>query len=551
MRKTTRPSTTHKRTGLVTSLPAKALLSTADLRDLLQDPAAYPYEPASIDIVQTHISVVALAPPYVYKVKKPVDLGFLDFTTLERRKHFCEQEVRLNQRLCASIYEGVVPIGRTADGALQIEGDGEPIEYAVKMRKLSDEGHLDWKLQQGKLTPADLDRVIETLAQFYHERPSAPDIAEAGRIGQIRINTDENFEQATPQVGELISPPAYQALRYATDRFFDQHALLFQQRRANGHIVNAHGDLRLEHVHLTPDSVCIYDCIEFTERFRHIDVASDIAFLAMELDANGAPELARYVVRQMASALDDSALPLLVDFYKSYRAFVRGKVEGMRYGEKDLPEAERAHSRTRSRRFYRWALRYHMAGSHPSVIVVMGRPGTGKSTQAAALHDALGWPVISSDRTRKQLADVPLHGRPDAETRARLYSPEMTTRTYDSLIDTAAERAQDGKGTILDATFSRASYRDRLRDRLGEHDVPHAFVELTASDEELKGRLAARDAQDDVVSDARAEDFDALAARYEAPHALEDARHVRVSATTEAEATTLSILKALVRMKPG
>ena len=535
---------------MVTSLPAKESLSTKDLFELLQDPAAYPYAPESIDVIQTHISVVALAPPYVYKVKKSLDLGFLDFTTLARRRHFCEQEVQLNQRLCSSIYEGVVPITQSSDGSFQLEGRGEPIEYAVKMRKLSDEGHLDWKLEHGELTTDDLDRVIDRLAQFYDERSSSPEIADAGRIDHIRVNTDENFEQAEPQVGTLLTAPAYEALQYATDRFYDQHALVFQKRRANGHIVNAHGDLRLEHVHLTPERVCIYDCIEFTERFRHIDVASDIGFLAMELDANGAPDYARYVVREMADALDDPDLPLLADFYKSYRAFVRGKVDGMLYLEEDLADDEKKTCRSRSQHLYQWALRYHVAGSKPMVVVVMGRPGTGKSTQAQALHDALGWKVVSSDKTRKELAGVPLHERPDPETRNELYTSAMSARTYEALLDQAAERAEDGQGTIIDATFSRQSQRDQLRERLGELGVAHTFIELTAPDEELKRRLAARDAQNDVISDARSEDFEALTARYEAPSALEDARHVQVSATTDPDETTLSALKALIRLKP-
>ena len=365
------------------------------------------------------------------------------------------------------------------------------------------------------------------------------------------MNTDENFAQTEDHVGTLLSRPAYDTLRYATDRFYDQHAELLNRRRAGGHIVDAHGDLRLEHVHLTPERVCIYDCIEFNERFRHIDVANDIAFLAMDLDLHGRPDLANHLVRHMVRGLDDPELPRLVNFYKSYRAYVRGKVEGMRSVEDEVPTEECAASRQRARTAYQWALRYMVAGSQPLVIAVMGRVATGKSTQAQAIADALGWEAINSDRVRKQAAGVPLHERGDDATREALYTRAMTEKTYDALFDTAVERGRAGRGTVLDATFSRRAHRDRLRDRLGAAGIPHVFVELTADDETLRARLRRRATAGDVVSDARLEDFDMLRQRYEAPDALEDARHIHAVSEDDAEATTCDALKHLVRLRPA
>lgn len=522
-------------------------LAGAALRQALERSASYPYDPESITVVQTHISYVALAPPYVYKIKKAVDLGFLDFTTLERRRHYCNEEIRLNSRLCGRIYEGVVPISMTADG-LRIENDSNVVEVAVKMRMLPHEQFLDARLDHGVLAKEDLDAVVDTLAAFYRERTSTPAIAANGRTDRIWANIHENFEQATAHQETLITHPAYQALQYAAERFMDQHAALFHQRRAHGHIVDGHGDLRLEHVHRSDAGICIYDCIEFTERFRHIDIANDVAFLAMELDVFGRPDLARYLIRGMADALGDPDLRTLVPFYKSYRAFVRAKVNGMKRDDPDI-EGEALEACTRnSRRFYQWALRYFVNNARPCVVVVMGRSGTGKSTQAQALHNALGWTVISSDRVRKTLADVPLHERPDADTRARLYSAEMSERTYTTLADRAVERAQNGQSTVLDATYSRLAVRDQLRTRLRKIGITPIFAELTAPDDALKERLAARATQPDVVSDARAEDFDLLNARYEAPNALEDARHLQVASTTNADTTTLDLLKQLIRV---
>jgi hypothetical protein len=517
----------------------------------LADPTTYPHRPDRVEVVQTHISVVALAPPYVYKVKKPVAFGFLDFSTLERRRHFCEEEVRLNRRLCAQIYEGVVSLVRAGD-RLTFEGEGEPVEVAVKMRQLDPAGFFDARLTRGTLTASDLDHVAEKLAAFYEVQPPQPDVATWGRAERLRLSTDENFDQTERWAGDLLSRPAFDVLRAATDRFYSANARLLHRRRVEDRIVDGHGDLRLEHLHRDPEAdpdapVCIYDCIEFNERFRYVDVASDLAFLAMDLDAHGRPGLARRFVARMAERLDDPEVWEVVDFYKSYRAYVRGKVEAMRSEEGEVPGPERAASRIRARDYFQRALTYAVAGSEPLVVAVMGRPGTGKTTQAAALGEALGWEVVSSDRMRKELAGVPLYRRGRAEERTDLYASARTETTYAALRDAAVLRARSGAGTILDATFGRRRHRDALREALGAAGVRYRFVELVAPADLLRQRLAAR-TDGTVVSDARAEDFDFLASRYEPPDALEDAEHVCVEAATESKATTHAILTALVEL---
>ncbi|MFB6248781.1 MAG: AAA family ATPase [Salinibacter sp.] len=521
------------------------------LRDALADPAVYPHDPAAVTVRQTHISLVALVPPRVYKVKKPVDLGFLDFSTLEQRRHYCEEEVRLNRRLCEATYEGVVPIVATEDGGLRVDpprADGEVVEYAVRMRHLDPEGFLHARLRRGAVAPADLDRVADVLCDFYTKRPSGPEIAAAGWIENLRVSTDENFEQTAGHVGSLLAEPVYEALRYYVDRFYDQKAALLHRRRAGGLIVEGHGDLRLEHVHLTDERVCIYDCIEFNERLRHLDVANDIAFLAMDLDLHGRSDLARRFAHRMAEALGDPELDALIDFYKCYRAYVRGKVEGLQAQDDEIPAAERARSRRRAHRRYQWALRYALAGDEPLVVVVFGRSGTGKSTQAAALARATGWAHLSSDRIRKRRAGVPLHRRSTAAERARLYDEEKTALTYRILQERAVARGQADEGTVLDATYSDPDRRDRLRTALRAAGVPYAFVELTAPDATLRERLSTRDAHSATASDARAEDFEMLSARYQAPTALEDPFHVRVDTDAPPLETTLSLLKALIRL---
>jgi aminoglycoside phosphotransferase family enzyme/predicted kinase len=521
------------------------------LSNLLSDPSIYPHAPDEVHLQHTHISVVALVPPWVYKVKKPVDLGFLDFSTLEQRRLYCEQEVQLNSRLCDDTYEAVVPLVRT-DDRLRVDPpestSGEVVEYAVKMRYLPAEHFLDAQLDRGEAGVSAIDRVARTLCAFYQSQSSTPEVAEAGWPETLRINFEENVEQTADHVGPLLSGPAYEALQYYTDRFVDQEAALLHRRRASGLLVDGHGDLRLEHVHLTDDHVCIYDCIEFNDRLRHLDVANDIAFLAMDLDFHGRPDLGTRLVRQVAETLGDPEMHRLIDFYKCYRAYVRAKVEGMRAADADVPAPERTTSRMRAQRHYQWALRYAVAGTGPFVVVVFGRSGTGKSTQAAALAESLGWAHLASDPIRKTLAGVPLHQRTDAARRADLYSDAMTDRTYRTLQQRAVARGRRLKGTVLDATYSTPDRRETLRTALRAADIPYAFVELTAPDDVLRERLADRDAASATASDARADDFDMLNDRYQAPTALEDPFHVRVSAAAPPEETTLSILKALIRL---
>lgn len=521
------------------------------LREALSTPAAYPHEPAQIEFKQTHISLVALVPPWVYKIKKPVSLTFLDFSTLARRRHFCEAEVRLNRRLAPDTYEGVVPIIETDEG-LRVEGDpdsgrGTVVEVAVKMRYLEPAQFLDARLARGAASAADIDRVVRTLCEFYRSRPSTPEVAEAGRIRRLRAVTEENFAEAEGHVGSLLSRPAHEALQFYADRFYDQYAGLLHRRRAGGFIVEGHGDLRLEHVHRTDERVAIVDCTEFNEAFRHLDVANDVAFLAMDLDVHGHPDLSRRFVKRMAKGLGDSDLHHLIDFYKSQRAQVRGKVGGLRAAEAEVPPRERGRSRAQARRHYQWALRYAVAGSAPFVVVIMGRPGTGKSTQAQAVAQALGWPHLASDRIRKAHAGVPLHGRADTATRERLYTDALTEAVYGTLQARALQRARRHRGTVLDATFSRFAQRDQLRSALRAADVPYVFVELTAEDDTLKRRLRRRSSETATASDARARDFKMLAERYEAPDALEDPRHVQIGTTGAPADTTLEILKTLIR----
>jgi aminoglycoside phosphotransferase family enzyme/predicted kinase len=478
-------------------------------------------------------------------VKKPVDFGFLDFSSLEKREFYCREEIRLNRRLCADTYRRVVPVSRSGGKLHFGEGD-EIVDYAVEMTQLEASFFMNRMVDENRVTHDDIARIVRTLYRFYESQRGQASLAKWGRPEHLKISTDENFEQTKPYVDRLITRPAFDAVRYFTDRCFALQHDLFERRCEEGHILDCHGDLHLDHVHLSPGGVCIYDCIEFNERFRYIDVANDAAFLSMDLELNGAHALSDLFLEQIATKLSDPDLLNLQPFYRCYRAYVRGKVEAMKSAEDEVMAADRENARESARRHFNLATRYAIGNNRPFVLIVMGSVGAGKSTQALKLGDALGWPVLSSDRVRKELAGVPLYHRGGKSERDALYRSEMTDRTYAALMQRAIHRLQRRQGVLLDATYSRRSQRDALRAALDGKGFAWRFVILHARDEVIRRRLADRETEPAVVSDARLEDWEQLAGHFEAPDHSEDRGLVEVDASLPEQASTAFLLKRLV-----
>jgi hypothetical protein len=512
----------------------------------LLEPRSYAHKPARVRMVQTHISRVFIAPPFVFKMKKPVNLGFLDFSTLKKRRYFCEREVELNRRLSPGIYLGVMPVFSHRK-RLSFARSGRVAEYLVKMRHLSERHFLSHILQHRRLTSGDWNRIAVKLRQFYQTQAPSRKIAAWGRVAKLKISTDENFRQMRADIGHTLSRPAWEAIWEYTNAFYAAHANLFASRIHEGRILDCHGDLHLEHIHFTPRSLDIYDCVEFNDRLRYIDVANDIAFLAMDLDFVGKPELAAEFVRRMSRALRDPDLPFLLDFYKCYRACVRGKVAGLRSREPEIPRASREAAGTSARRHFRLALQYAAAGARPVALVVMGRIASGKSSLAEALAAELRWRLISSDRTRKQLARLPLHRRPGRVVRERLYAPAMSRRTYAAITRYAARNLRAGQSVILDATFARRSFRKRLIDAVGKVHADVCFLELGVGAPIAMQRLRERNHSKGEISDARAEDFLSLNRAYEAPVEIPSHRILRLGSGGSAEATLREALIQLAR----
>jgi aminoglycoside phosphotransferase family enzyme len=321
------------------------------------------------------MSFILLTGEYVYKIKKPVNLGYLDYTTLEKRHFFCHQELELNRRLCPDAYLAVVPIVEIK-GELRIEKQGKAIEYAVKMKQLPQDRMMDVLLRRGQVTQEMVARVAEELVGFHQRAETNQKIAAFGRLDVIRLNCDENFAQTDKYIGTSITAEEYQHIKNYTDNFIDSNASLFDKRVREGKIRDCHGDLHAAHVCFTDDTrlparrmtpagepspggqVCIYDCIEFNDRFRYSDVASEIAFLAMDLDRYQQAGLSRHLVDTYVGLGHDEELLKLLDFYKCYRAYVRGKVESFKLDDLYIPKEEKAKVLTTAQGYFQLAESY-------------------------------------------------------------------------------------------------------------------------------------------------------------------------------------------------
>jgi aminoglycoside phosphotransferase family enzyme/predicted kinase len=500
----------------------------------LESPSSYPHKPPGVRSIQTHISWVFIAPPFVYKVKKPVNLGFLDFSTLDKRHHFCQRELELNRRLCPETYLGVIGIYKSVT-KFSFAAEGEIAEYSLKMRELPDGWFLRELLAKGRAGETEINRVIACLQRFYESETPSPEIEQWGKAEKLKISTDENFAQTEQFTGKTISLLALETIRHFTNNFYATSESLFQERIQQHRIRDCHGDLHLDHIHITPAATTIFDCIEFNDRLRFIDIANDLAFLAMDFDFEGKHELGNLLLRHAARAFHDAAMLRLANFYKCYRAFVRGKVESIQATSQEPTQSEE-HMK-RAARYFRLALRYATSGSEPLLLVVMGRIGTGKTTVAEQLASEFDWPVFSSDQIRKTLSGVPLRVRTVPELRAKVYSEQMTKETYQNLLKNGLAAVLIHGGVVLDATFSSRTHRDLLRDECAKACVPFQVIELEADYQEIADRLRARNATAGEISDARLEDLDRLSAAYEPPSELA-ANLIRIS-TADAVSDTL------------
>jgi aminoglycoside phosphotransferase family enzyme/predicted kinase len=464
----------------------------------LLEPRAYPEATEKIELAQTQMSFVFLTDEFVYKIKKAVNLGYLDYTTLDKRQFYCQKEVELNRRLCPEAYLGVVPITRDKE-AILVAGKGEIIEYAVKMRRLPQKKMMDVLLGNNQVSAEMVIRMAQKLAAFHEQAETSTEISAFGEIKAITRNTDENFDQTEKYFSTTISRDKYQHIKAYTDSFIGKNSSLFQKRIDQGRIRDCHGDLHAAHICFT-NGICIYDCIEFNDRFRYCDVASEIAFLAMDLDHYGRADLSRSLVNAYVAESQDRELLKLLGFYKCYRAYVRGKVESFKLDDPYIDPAEKRHILEIAASYFDLAHAY--TWSKPMLFITVGLVGTGKTTLAQALAKRLGLVVISSDVTRKQLAGIPITERHFEEFDGGIYSAEFSRKTYNKMFSEAKHILRDKGSVILDASFIRAEERLNAK-RLAEKAGADLFIiECILDEANIKKRLAHR-LERETTSDGR------------------------------------------------
>jgi aminoglycoside phosphotransferase family enzyme/predicted kinase len=497
-----------------------------------------------MELRETHISQVFLGETNVYKLKKPVNLGFLDFSTLALRKQCCEAELALNRRLAADVYLGIVPIAPDAQGVHRLGANGEPVEWAVVMRRLAQSAAADQRLLDGALGRDDVALLAQHLAEFHARARCDAETSDFGQVALIEANVRENFQQTRASALEFLTAAELAALEHWQLNFLLQQRACFEARMAAGRIRDGHGDLRLEHCYLERDGqVRIIDCIEFNQRFRYADVCADIAFLSMDLSWHGRQDLSEDFLAQYARAADDYDLYALVDFYESYRAHVRAKVSSMLMDDPNLAADARALAAAQARKYYVLAEACSREPLEPPrLIAVGGVIASGKSTVAENLASLIHAPVIGSDRTRKALLGVePLTHLGDAAF-SGAYDRDVTARTYRELLRRGEVVLRSRRSVILDASFRERDARAaalQLSQRLG---VSFLFIECSADAATSRERLAQR-AQRPSISDGRAELLDAFMASYEPVVELPADSCMRVD-TTQPLAKTLAEIQA-------
>jgi aminoglycoside phosphotransferase family enzyme/predicted kinase len=559
--------------------------ATQDFARLLHDlarPDALPETTLSgeaLSVIQTHASAVILAGNTVYKLKKPKDFGFFDYSTPALRRHFCQQEIYLNRRLAPDVYLGIAPVWRAVDGLVGFGAtlppedipepgaswdSGKVVDYAVVMTRLPDDAALESLVRSGAATPQLLADVAERLAAFHASMPSTAAIAAFGDLAIISQNWEENFAQTRPYLGQVLDAETFEQIATSVRRFLQTRQRLFVSRVRNGRIRDCHGDLRLQHVYVlgrNPDGshrLAVIDAIEFNERFRYGDVAGEIAFLTMELDAAGRSDLARAFVDAYVRASGDTALPELLPFYACYRAYVRGKVAAFQLDEPEVPAAQREAAIEQAKMLFRRAAHYASGLKQQRLLLVGGVMGTGKSTLAAALQHETGWMLCSSDATRKRLT-----GHAPAEPQAEgfeqgMYNPDWTRRTYEALLDEARAALAEGRSVLLDASFARRADRQaaiHLATQQGAHPF---FIECICPPGVALQRLAQRwatrvagealtRAEASLASDGRPELYEQQRAHWEAFSAEQEPglTHLPLETTGMLAASLEHVLQAL------
>ena len=454
----------------------------------MMQPGFYPKPPAKVTHKETHISHLFFAGDLVYKIKKAVRYSFLDYSTLSGRRHFVNEELRLNRRLAPSVYLAVVPITK-AGLTWQLAGEGEPIEYALVMRRLSENRMLPLLLETHQVTREMIEELADVLARFHRQAERIMPAAPSDYPNVVNKQWNDNLTDLEALLGTVSNAKNVESFKEFGARFIEQHSGLVSKRAQQGWIRDVHGDLHCENICFAPEGIQIFDCIEFSSEFRHCDLASEIAFLLMDLEVRGGEAFIHPFLTRYCTLMEDPELPKLLPLYKSYRALVRAKVQALR-GAYDAAAS-----------YFRFATRFTWEPLKPFLVMVCGLTGSGKSTLARELGERLGMPVINSDAVRRSLAKK--SGRQTVAFNTGIYNPAMTEKTYAEMAREAEKQILNGMGAILDATFRHKNQREKIIRMAQKHQVPLFLIHCFAAEETTKRRLIERAVEGKDVSDGR------------------------------------------------
>lgn len=448
-------------------------------------------------VAETHISVLFFVGDRVYKLKKPVSFGFVDFSTREARQAACHREVELNRRLAPDVYLGVVDVTGF---------DGAPCDHLVVMRRMPPERRLAALVRAGVDVDGDLESIARRLAVFHAAAPTSPEIAEAGSIESVRRHWDASFDEMAAFAGPVLDPDRCARVEELVHLYLSGRAPLFAQRVADGRICDGHGDLQAEDIFCLDDGPRVLDCIEFDDRLRHGDVLADVAFLAMDLERLGAPAAGERFLALYRDFAGETYPASLASHYIAYRAHVRAKVACLRHDQGDPGAAAAA-------RDLLVLTGRHLEAARVVLVLVGGLPGTGKSTLAAGIADRRGWSVLRSDEVRKELAGSAPIAATAGVFEEGLYRPEVTAEVYRTLLERAGRALQLGEPVILDASWSDRRWREAAAElaRRTHSDLVELRCEAPAA--LAAERIARRRERGDDPSDATADVAAAMAAR--------------------------------------
>lgn len=467
------------------------------IQQMLQ-PEFYPHPVKTpIQLCQTHISFVFLTGNFAYKVKKSVNFEFLDYSTLEKRQHFCQQELRMNQALAPKLYLEILPIVQQGNQFSFSHSSNQIVEYALRMRQFPQEDLLINRFKQGKLTLQHIEELGKVVAGFHLTAPTNDEILKYGQIEQVRHSIDQNFDQTDQYIGIAQTQKQYNETKQFNQHFFEQRQALFNQRIQNQLIRECHGDLHLKNICIFEDKITLFDRIEFNKEFRYVDVMYDVAFLVMDLEARGRIDLSHQFLNSYIETTGDWEGLQILPFYLSRQAYVRAKVNSIMLDETTISEEEKTAIIQEAKHYYQLAWQYtqrHAGG----IVMMSGLSGSGKSTTARKLSQLMGAIQIRTDAVRKHLGGISLHEKGGDQ----LYTPEMTQKTYSRLLELGILLGKAGFWVILDGKYDREKLRKSVIESCHSHQLPLHILECHTPLEILRSRLQQRQGD---IADATAD----------------------------------------------